>query len=84
MRTASARTIWSSTFRGKLDFARVETGGGNVTATALSGRVEIETGGGTIHVDDIGGEVRAETGGGTIDVGTVGGDVSSANRRRQH
>jgi DUF4097 and DUF4098 domain-containing protein YvlB len=59
----------------QMDFARVETGGGSVTATALSGRVEVETGGGTIHVDDIGGEARVETGGGNIDVGTVGGDV---------
>jgi DUF4097 and DUF4098 domain-containing protein YvlB len=57
------------------DFARVETGGGSVAATALSGHVEVETGGGTIHVDDIGGEARVETGGGNIDVGTVGGDA---------
>ena len=47
------------------DLAKVETGGGNVSVTAISGRTEIETGGGTIHVDDIGGEVTAETGGGT-------------------
>ncbi|MGA7685973.1 MAG: DUF4097 family beta strand repeat-containing protein [Terriglobales bacterium] len=60
----------------QMDFARVETGGGNVSATALAGHVEVETGGGTIHVDDIGGEVRAETGGGGIEVGTVGGDVT--------
>jgi DUF4097 and DUF4098 domain-containing protein YvlB len=59
----------------QMDFARVETGGGNVSATALAGHVEVETGGGTIHVDDIGGEARVETGGGNIDVGTVGGDV---------
>jgi len=59
----------------QLEFARVETGAGTVTATALAGRVEIETGGGTIHVDDIGGEARVETGGGNVDVGTVGGDV---------
>jgi DUF4097 and DUF4098 domain-containing protein YvlB len=59
----------------QMDFARVETGGGNVSATALVGHVEVETGGGTIHVDDIGGEARVETGGGNIDVGTVGGDV---------
>jgi DUF4097 and DUF4098 domain-containing protein YvlB len=59
-----------------LELGKFETGGGNVTANAIAGRVEIETGGGTIHVDDIGGEVAAQTGGGTIDVGTVGGGVS--------
>jgi DUF4097 and DUF4098 domain-containing protein YvlB len=60
----------------QMDFARVETGGGSVTATALSGRVEVETGGGTIHLDDIGLGAKAETGGGGIDIGTVGGDVT--------
>jgi DUF4097 and DUF4098 domain-containing protein YvlB len=60
----------------QMEYARVETGGGNVNATAVAGRIEIETGGGTIHVDDIGGEVRANTGGGTIDIGSVGGDVN--------
>ena len=58
------------------EYARVETGGGNVNATAIAGRVELETGGGTVRIDDIGGEVRAETGGGTIEIGTVGGDVN--------
>ena len=60
----------------QMEFARVETGGGSVSATALAGRLEIETGGGTIHLDDIGGGIRAETGGGTIDIGTAGGDVN--------
>jgi DUF4097 and DUF4098 domain-containing protein YvlB len=60
----------------QMEFARVETGGGSVSATALAGRVEIETGGGTIHIDDIGGEVRAGTGGGAIEIGTAGGDVN--------
>lgn len=59
-----------------LELAKVETGGGNVNATAIAGRVEIESGGGTIQVDDIGGEVTAETGGGTIEVGSAGGDVN--------
>jgi DUF4097 and DUF4098 domain-containing protein YvlB len=58
------------------DLARVETGCGNVTATALAGRAELESGGGTIHIDDIGGTVRAETGGGTIEVGSIAGDAS--------
>jgi len=59
-----------------LESAKVETGGGNVNATGIAGRVEIESGGGNLHVDDIGGPVVAETGGGTIDVGSVEGDVN--------
>lgn len=58
-----------------LDLAKIETGGGSVSAIAIAGRVEIESAGGSIHVDDIGGEVKAETGGGTIEVGSVGNDV---------
>jgi len=59
----------------QLDLAKIETGGGNVNATAIGGRVEIESGGGSIRVDDIGGEVKAETGGGGIEVGSADGDV---------
>ncbi|MFZ3266390.1 MAG: hypothetical protein WA172_20465 [Terriglobales bacterium] len=59
-----------------VELAKVETGGGNVNASTIAGRVELESGGGSIHVDDIGGDVNAETGGGTIDVGTVGGNVN--------
>ncbi|MGH9643319.1 MAG: hypothetical protein ACRD3Q_12965, partial [Terriglobales bacterium] len=60
----------------QIDYARLETGGGNVNVTAIAGRAEVETGGGTIRVDDVGGELRGETGGGNIEVGTVGGDVN--------
>lgn len=59
-----------------LELARIDTGGGNVNASAIAGRVEIESGGGAIHLDDIGGEVVAETGGGTIEVGSAGGNVT--------
>jgi DUF4097 and DUF4098 domain-containing protein YvlB len=59
-----------------LDSAKIETGGGNVNATAISGRVDLESGGGNIHVDDIGGALSVATGGGTIDVGSVGGNVN--------
>jgi hypothetical protein len=54
---------------------KIETGGGRVEATGVTGRVEIETGGGKVRVDDIGGSVNAETGGDSIDIGTVGGDL---------
>lgn len=56
-------------------FVKVETGGGGVTATGVTGSVEIESGGGKIHVDDVGGSVNAETGGDTIEIGNVGGDL---------
>lgn len=59
-----------------LQSAKIETGGGNVNATGVAGRVDLESGGGNIHLDDIGGEVTAETGGGTIEVGSVQGNVS--------
>jgi DUF4097 and DUF4098 domain-containing protein YvlB len=59
-----------------LESAKIETGGGNVNATGIAGRVEIESGGGNLHADDIGGEVKAETGGGTIEIGSVGGDAA--------
>ena len=58
-----------------LDSAKIETGGGNVNATGIAGRVELESGGGNIHLDDIGGDVTGETGGGTIEVGSVAGNV---------
>ncbi|HYM08736.1 MAG TPA: hypothetical protein VEU11_19450, partial [Terriglobales bacterium] len=58
------------------DLVKVETEGGDLTATGIGGRVEGETGGGSIRLDDIGGAVNAETGGGSIDVGTVGGELA--------
>jgi len=58
------------------ELAKVETGGGNVTATAINGRVELESGGGVIRLDDIGASAKAETGGGSIEVGSIGGDAN--------
>jgi len=54
---------------------KLETDGGNVEATGVSGRVEAQSGGGSLRLDDIGGGANAETGGGSIDVGTVSGDL---------
>jgi hypothetical protein len=59
-----------------LELAKIETDGGSVRATGISGRTEIQSGGGNIHVDDVSGLVDAETGGGTIDIGTTGSDVN--------
>jgi DUF4097 and DUF4098 domain-containing protein YvlB len=59
-----------------MDLVKLETEGGSVSTTAISGRVEAQSGGGSIRLDDIGGAISGETGGGSIDVGTVGGDLS--------
>ena len=59
-----------------MDEVKVETDGGNVDASAISGRVSAESGGGTIRFDDIGGQATADTGGGNIDVGTTASDVN--------
>jgi DUF4097 and DUF4098 domain-containing protein YvlB len=59
----------------EMGWVKVETDGGSVEASGVSGKVEAESGGGSIKVDDIGGGVSAETGGGSIDVGTTSGDL---------
>lgn len=59
----------------EIGLVKIETEGGNVDTTGISGRVEAESGGGSMHLDDIGGGVHAETGGGSIDVGTISGDI---------
>ncbi len=68
-------TLWSM-FRASMDEIKIETEGGSVTTTGVTGRVDAESGGGSIHLDDIGGAINAETGGGSIDVGNVASDVS--------
>jgi DUF4097 and DUF4098 domain-containing protein YvlB len=59
----------------EMALVKLETEGGSVDTTGVSGRVEAESGGGSIHLDDIGGGANAETGGGSIDVGTISGDM---------
>jgi hypothetical protein len=59
-----------------LELAKIETDGGSVRTTGITGQAEIQSGGGNIHVDDVGGTIEAETGGGTIDIGTAGSDVN--------
>jgi len=58
-----------------MTLVKLETDGGNVDATGLTGKVEAQSGGGSVHLDDIGGGAYAETGGGAIAVGTVSGDL---------
>lgn len=58
-----------------MDAVSIETGGGGVEATGISGRVDIQSGGGSVKVDDIGGSANLETGGDSVDVGRVGGDL---------
>ena len=74
--------------RGSIDFeiqapaqtaqVKLETEGGAVTATNLSGRVEANTGGGAIRLDQITGVVMASSGGGDIEIGKVGSDVQAS------
>jgi hypothetical protein len=59
-----------------MDLVKIETEGGEVVTTGISGRLEAQTGGGAIHLDDIGGSISVETGGGAIDVGNVGSDLT--------
>ncbi len=59
-----------------MEWVKVETDGGAVSASAITGRVDTVSGGGSIRLDDIGGQINAETGGGSIDVGTVGGEIT--------
>jgi DUF4097 and DUF4098 domain-containing protein YvlB len=59
----------------EIGLVKVETEGGNVDTSGVTGRVEAETGGGSVHLDDIGGGANADTGGGSIDVGTIAGDI---------
>jgi len=60
----------------EMDEIKIETEGGSVSTTGITGRVDAQSGGGSIRIDDIGGTVNAETGGGSIDVGDVASDVS--------
>jgi DUF4097 and DUF4098 domain-containing protein YvlB len=58
-----------------MTLVKLDTAGGSVDATGVTGHVDAETGGGGVHFDDIGNGVNAETGGGGIDVGTVNGEL---------
>lgn len=59
-----------------IDLVKIETDGGGIVTTGISGRLEAESGGGTIHLDDIGGAINAETAGGAVDIGNIGGDLT--------
>jgi DUF4097 and DUF4098 domain-containing protein YvlB len=59
----------------EIALVKLETDGGNVDATGVTGRVEAESGGGSMRLDDIGGGAYAETGGGPIEVGSVSGEL---------
>lgn len=59
-----------------MEEVKIETDGGSVSSSGISGRVDAQSGGGNIRFDDIGGPINAETGGGGIDVGNVASDVS--------
>ena len=60
----------------EMESVKIETDGGQIVTTGISGRLDAESGGGNIHLDDIGGAISAETGGGPIDIGNVGADLT--------
>lgn len=62
---------------GQTQLVKLQTDGGSVTATNLSGRVEANTAGGGIQLDQISGIVVAASGGGNIEIGKVGSDVQA-------
>jgi DUF4097 and DUF4098 domain-containing protein YvlB len=66
---------FSVTVPREMALLKLETEGGNVDATGVTGRVEAQSGGGSMHLDDIGGGAYAETGGGSIEIGTVNGEL---------
>src|SRR5580704_1765001 len=43
----------------EMDEIKIETEGGNVSASGIAGRLDAESGGGSVRVDDIGGTVKA-------------------------
>jgi hypothetical protein len=53
----------------------VSTGGGNIEASDIAGRVRITTQGGNITTGNIGGAAHLETGGGNIVAKNIGGDL---------
>ena len=55
----------------------VSTGGGNIDAAAIDGRVTLSTSGGNITAGDIGGAARLETGGGNIVAKSAGGELTA-------
>ncbi|MGB7311092.1 MAG: hypothetical protein WBC67_18675 [Candidatus Acidiferrales bacterium] len=51
------------------------TGGGNIDASEINGRVSLSTAGGNITAGNIGGPAHLETGGGNISAKSVAGDL---------
>lgn len=55
-----------------VQLVKLESDGGAINVSGISGKLEAETGGGEVHLDDVA-EAMAETGGGAIDVGSASG-----------
>jgi DUF4097 and DUF4098 domain-containing protein YvlB len=66
---------FSITVPKEMTLVKLETAGGSVDATGITGHVDAESGGGSVHFDDIGNGVNVETGGGTINIGAVSGEL---------
>jgi hypothetical protein len=55
----------------------VSTGGGNIDASEIDGRVSLSTSGGNITAGNIGGAAHLDTGGGNISAKSVAGDLGA-------
>jgi len=55
----------------------VTTGGGNIDASEIEGRVNLSTAGGNITAENIGGAAHLETGGGNIVAQSAGGELTA-------
>jgi Toastrack DUF4097 len=55
----------------------VTTGGGNIDASEIDGRVSLSTAGGNITAGNIGGPAHLETGGGNISAKSVAGELTA-------
>jgi len=57
--------------------ASVETSGGDLRVTRLTGEVDVRTSGGDIRLDGTSGSADVETSGGDIELGDIGGEVQA-------
>ena len=58
-----------------MNWVKIQTSGGSVTATGIDGHVDAQSGGGNVRLDDVAGAINAQTGGGNINIGNSGSDV---------
>jgi hypothetical protein len=58
-----------------VQMVKLNSDGGSINVSGITGKLAAETGGGEVHLDDVA-EAMAETGGGAINVGRASGELS--------